>query len=993
MQSFLHYVADDLYRKCGGRLDNVTVVFPNKRASLFFNQRLADVAGRPVWSPRYAAVGDLFRSMSALDVADPILLVCRLYDVYRRVTGTDEPLDKFYSWGMMMLADFEDIDNNLARADKLFENVTDLETLTGYDFLSERQRDALRRYFQNFDAGARTQLKQRFLALWNHLPRIYDEFRAALRADGLAYEGMLKRDVAERLAACPAGEGGRYAIVGFNVLNETERRLFLHLKGQGRAVFYWDYDEAYAEGANEAGRFVRENIRTFGNELAGCPGCFDNFARPKRVIFVSAPTESAQARYAGGWLRDHAADGAPLNETAVVLCNEHALQSVLHAVPSGLTLNVTMGFPLRQTPVASFVGALLDLQLAGTSGTAWRYGQVAAVLRHPYTARVAGEDARRVLCGIRASNNLFPQDELFGGNDFLRRVFARHADNASLLRYLADMVRAVGASYKGADAARGGFDEQLYVESVFSAFTAINRLIDIERTGLLRMRREGLARLLRQVVGERSVPFHGEPAVGVQVMGLLETRNLDFRNVVVLGANDENLPGAERRSSLIPYTLREAYGMTTVERQTSLYAYYFYRLLQRAENVALAYSNATEGLSRGEMSRFMMQLLTTGNPRLKTQVRLLTLTSGSEPAEPEPLEVAKSDQVVRELKERFHENILSPSAINSYIDCGLRFYFRYVAGLKVEDEVTDEVGNDVFGTIFHDCMERVYRGIGVGREIQAATLLGLAENRAFVGELVDEGFRRHFFRIPDGAARRPLRYNGEQELNRRVLMAYVENQLKYDATLCPMSVVGLEDKRYTMRVRVGDTDVLLGGTIDRMDLVSVVGDDGVPVRQLRVVDYKTSSAAKSAESVEQLFDGSKASRATHVLQALYYSHIVCQDTNLAALGAQLDGFHLLDATRKGERGIAVAPALMYIKLAGGRQGDDGASVVRIGSRGGKSAITDYAAQCQDVFGERLMRCIAEIFSPDVPFRQAAGDAPCKYCDFVELCGRHPKKDN
>lgn len=1004
MKSFLHIVAQDLYQTLHGDFRGVTVIFPNKRASIFFNRHLAELADSPIWTPSYTTISELFASLSRRNLADPILLICYLYKAFIKVTNSDEPLDKFYSWGEMMLSDFEDIDNNLAYTDKLFENIENLEEMTDYGFLQPEQIEVIKRFFTNFNPQSTTKLKEKFLNVWNALNDIYKEFRSLLTEANYAYEGMMKREIVEVLTR--QGESGQevlkesallqshtYVIVGFNVLNETEKALFRYLRKERRTFFYWDYDEAYTGIADgrasktvyEAGQFIQENIRMFGNKLDG-KECYRNFKTPKNITFIASPTENAQTRYVADLLRQTLNPDEPLNETAIVLCNENILQPVLHSIPptfeaccgseyadkGKILLNVTMGYPMSETPVSSYIQALLDLQIHGKAGKGiWKYAQVANILKHPYTLRMAGEQTLVLLKELKQNNVIFPTERLFEQNEYLKNVFTEQRSNHELLEYLANIIKAVGISYRKED--NSNFLVQLYVESLFCAYSMINRLSVIHETGLFTVNSDTLSRLLRQIINEKSVPFHGEPAIGLQVMGVLETRNLDFRNLVMLSVNEGQLPKSDHRASFIPYSLREAHGMTTMEKQNSLYAYYFYRLIQRAENVSLIYNSTYDGLSKGEMSRFMMQMLVESDKLMcpKQRIELKSLYATNDSATAKSFCVRKSDEVMKLLRRRFdlaHEEeykqrhngkemLLTPSAINCYINCGLQFYFKYVAGMRIDDDVTEEVDNAMFGTIFHVCMEKIY-GANAGRVLQSNTLKEWAKDTEMIGRLVDEAFAKEFFKIKTGKAESASsyhkpHYNGEQLLNRHVIISYVKNQLNYDAQLCPLTILSVETERY-MEICIGTeqpTRIRIGGIIDRYDKITTENGE-----VLRIVDYKTSSNVQKAKSIRELFDSSLGNRAYHILQAFYYSDVMTQTEH-----------------------NPIAPSLMYVKQA--KRNSD--VIVKIG----KEEITDFAKQCKKEYHELLTDTVSDIFSPDIPFTQTATEKHCEYCDFKAFCER------
>ena len=1048
MNSFLEIVAKDLYQKCDGNFQNLTIIFPNKRASLFFNQHIFSIANAPLWAPKYQTISELFQTLSPLEVTDSIELVCRLYQAYEKAYQQnggvmDETLDKFYSWGELMLSDFQDIDNNHVDAQQLFRNISDLNDLTRFDYLTEEQVKALQEYFQDFDIS--TFLKENYMSLWKMLPTIYTGFRKELRSAGLAYEGMLKRNVVSRLGEGELPDDERltegqeaiaqqkvadfkeriqqqkFAVVGFNVLNKTELEMFKFLKENSQVYFYWDFDEAYKQEkvddqkVFEAGRFIYEDMLSFPNEFKPNTEtyrlAYNNFASDKKhITYISSPTENAQTQYIGTWMQQcHLqAEGEQLNQSAIVLCNENLLQSVLHSIPvdeefaKRFKLNVTMGYPLLQTPISSYLMAVLDLQLHGyhenrSGNSFWRYAQVAAVLKHPYTNRLGGSMARKLLSTIKSHNILFPSISLIENlpvelddekkakqeelqRAFLLQLFSKQNSMKDLLNYLLQLIQSVGNSYRLVEKS---FDYQLYVESVFNAFKIVNRLLKLDELGILRVEPFTLSRLLFQIVNSHSLPFHGEPAVGIQVMGVLETRNLDFKNVLMLSVNEGNLPKSENCSSFIPYFLREEYHLTTRDKRNSLYAYYFYRLVQRAENVTLIYNNSTEGTSRGEMSRFMKQMLVEQEDlHLAHKIELKNLTATNVPYLPSSIVVPKSEEVLEQLRGHYiwgedgsrpialkekSNGYLSPSAINTYLDCPLKFYFQKVAHLDPEDELTDDVEDNTFGCIFHFCMSEIYARLGVGKPLMPKDIDSVLNEEKTIAYFVDRAFNKEFFHESD-LDKSPT-YNGEQLLNRSVVITYVKNQLEYDKQFCPLTIIEMEKEHASFFKLSDGTTVKLGGIIDRIDRVRL--PDGTD--QLRILDYKTSSKTQTTKSIEALFDSKMTTRAYHIMQAFYYADIYSREESVQqSVGVSLMYVKL---TREGEKDRKKCNPLVMLDMT------------EIRDFANQNDIIDSAVTIRNAYHSQLLAVIDSIFNPQVPFTQAPTNHPCKYCKFLAICGR------
>ena len=645
MQSFLQLVAHDLYAKIGNDLSRTVLIFPNKRANLFFNEYLAGESDQPIWSPAAMSISDLFQKLSVQKTGDPIRLVCELYKVFKEETESQETLDDFYFWGELLISDFDDVDKNLVDADKLFSNLQDLKSLMDdYEFLDKEQEEAIQQFFRNFSIERRTELKEKFISLWDKLGTIYHHYRKNLTELGIAYEGMLYRNVIEQLDTDQL-KYDKYIFVGFNVLNKVEKEFFRKLQKADKAIFYWDYDIFYTQQIkkHEAGEFINRNLKDFPNELPA--SYFDSLKKPKKIRYISASTENAQARFLPEWIRTTFSSDNE-KENAVVLCNEALLLPVLHSIPEEVkNVNITMGFPLAQTPVYSFINAAMELQTNGYRFDTGRftYETVSAILKHPYTRQLSTK-ADIIERELTKTNRFYPLPSELKQDEFLANLFTPRNGIKELCDYLIGLIKDISTLYRKEGEYNDIFN-QLYRESLFQSFLKINRLYSLIESGELNIQTHTLKRLISKVLTSSNIPFHGEPAIGMQVMGVLETRNLDFRNLVMLSLNEGQLPKTGGESSFIPYNLRKAFGMTTIEHKNAVYAYYFYRLIQRAENITLLYNTSSDGLNRGEESRFMLQLLVEGPHEITREY----LEAGQSPQSTPKIEIPKTQKILERL--------------------------------------------------------------------------------------------------------------------------------------------------------------------------------------------------------------------------------------------------------------------------------------------------------------------------------------------------------
>lgn len=1026
MDKFLYRVAEDLKRRIGEDMAGTAVIFPNKRAALFFNRYLVHGENKPLWAPEYMTISELFRKLNPeTNIPDTVELVCRLYKCYCDVmknsshsnnTSETESLDYFYQWGETLLSDFDDIDKNMADAKKLLSNINDWNQLESDDFIDKEQEESIKKFFKGFSAENISILRKRFLEMWNNLYDIYTKFNESLESENLSYEGALYRKTIENFDSEKL-EHSMYVFVGFNVLDTVESRLFDRLQEAGKALFYWDYTNRYMKD-NEAGTFLRQNLARYTNALDNEP---EDECSDKEIVIISSKTDNIQAQYARAWLEKNLTDEE--NDTAVVLCNEKQLQPVLHAIPENVKcINVTMGYPLCETPAMSFVQNIMEVQSGYDSNRgSFSYDSAAALLKHPYTSLISDNTAK-ILKYLTVNNIFYPApQELYtadGKEDsILKKIFTPQPNNTGLCIYLTEIIREIARNYSSVTKDDASLNEnteaerklyrQLYGESLFRLYTTITRISNLLENGLLDVGREMLVRLINKILQSITIPFHGEPAIGLQLMGMLETRNLDFRNILMLGVNEGMLPKISEIPSFIPPTIRKGFGMTTPDRRISVFAYYFYRLLQRCEKIYCVYNNETGNTMKGEMSRFLLQLITDSGLKVRQQ----TITSQIKLNRADRISIQRSDAISEKLKKRFryseeesgneaewikkwlenhsikkpeninssfrNAHILSPSAINTYIDCQLKFYYKYVAGLKIKDDVTVDIDSAMFGTIFHSTAEEVYNRLtGNGNSILKSDITALLESQTencsndsvktfSIGQITDFYFRKLFFRqkelenIPTfleqqkrGIVCPEVSYNGIQIINHRVIVRLIEKLLTIDCNLGDFNYLGSEiniSRTETVILDNGEKiKIKIGGNIDRLDFT---GNNII-----RLIDYKTGTHEARAKDLASLFIPDK-NRSGYHLQTFLYASILCDIIGNRA---------------------PISPALLYIQ----KQKRDETPVLKLD----REEIEDFSVLKND-FDILLREKLKEIFSPTGSFEQTEIGDNCKFCDFRQICKR------
>ena len=972
MKAFLEYVAEDIIRKYGTNLSKIVVVFPNKRASLFMNEYLVRVAGKPIWAPTYITISELFRRHSKFVEGDQIKLICDLYKIFSACTKIDETLDHFYGWGQLLLADFDDLDKNMADVHQVFANLKNIHEFDDVSYLTDNQKKALTKFFGNFNEDHNSELKQRFLSLWSNFETIYHDYNLYLERQGLAYEGALYRKVAsdERLVF----KYDMYIFVGFNMMQKVELTICDRLLKDGKAKFYWDFDRYYMpkspiQNTHEAGHFISQYLSRYSNELDVTDGAiYDNLNRKQEITYLSTTTEDAQARYISRWLQDEKRVQAG-RKTAIVLADESLLQTVIHCLPDTIkNVNITTGYPLSLSPVSSFINLLIQLQTVGhvSNTDKFRLRNVSAVLRHPYAVFVS-ESCVDLLKNLQENRRYFPSIRELAMDENLAFLFKDIScldgdRNLQLANWMIELLRRIGIRAKEDN-------DPLFKESLFRMYTLLNRLAGLIGNGDLTVDGVTFQRLILQLIQFTNIPFHGEPAIGLQIMGVLETRNLDFDHILVLLCNEGNMPKGVNDVSFIPYSIRKAFGLTTIDNKVAIYAYYFYSLLQRSSDIMLTYNTAAENGKTGEMSRFMLQLMIESEFKIKYVV----LRAGQKVVMPHRMPIKKTDEIITILNS-FTK--ISPTAINRYLRCQLQFYYNMVLGIKEPDkDEGGEIDNRIFGNIFHRSAELAYLHFASKEEIEEADgklklirplqirkedLDALLSDKAVIAEIVDRAFAEELFKLKKKHA--PIEYNGLQIINREVIIGYLKQLLEMDKQLVPFTIKALEQDVYaTIEFPVlGESRALkIGGYIDRLDEVK----RGETERYIRVIDYKTGNTPlKTINTIEDVFstDDISLRHTDYFLQSILYS-IIVRHSELW-----------------NDRRQPVSPALLFIQHSMGENYDP---VLKLG----KENINDVEEYYEE-FKERLKNVLREMFDPETEFVPTHDTKRCSTCPYNRLCG-------
>ena len=958
MNSFLYRIAEVYYRHHPNDISRYSFVFPNRRAGLFFQQYLGQIAGKPIFSPEILTINDCFSMASDWQTADRLSMLFRLYRIFIQQSGSEESFDSFAFWGEMLLSDFEDVDKYRIDAQQLFSNVTELKEIDRmFNIFSEKQIEAIKQFWKNFIPVTEGKTQEDFIATWKILLPVYEQFRTELLKDGIATEGMISRDVADRLknkVHIPEFDGKQFVFVGFNALNPCERALMAELQKLKQADFYWDYDALELRDAdNPASRFFAHNLHAYPSRYTVEP--MAEVLAEKDIELIAVPSAVGQAKQIYHILNDLYPSDLPYQSwirTAVVLPDESLLVPLLHSLPQQVEkINITMGFPLKATPVSGLIEHIFELQrrLRASGGTTSFYHQtVSNILNHQYVSLLCHDQAKKITEQMTRNNSIYIEKAELQIHPLLKSIFEPQSDTKEFIPYLLDILLQLQQGWQNATNDNSNY--QLECDFLYQYYITLNRMNDIlkERPQEVDMNLDTLMRLTRQLTAGITIPFIGEPLDGLQVMGVLETRGLDFENLIITSFNEGIFPAKSSSNSFIPYNLRRGFELPTTEYQDAITAYNFYRLIHRAKRIFFIYDSRTEGMQTGEVSRFMHQLYY--HYGVKAKEKAISFDIGFE--NPGFIEIKKSQAVMEKL-EQFcstdeHVKAFSASSLNSYIDCPLQFYLTRVETVEEADEVMETVEASMFGSLFHKVMENLYAPYK-GKILKPETLDQILSRTLLIDDEILRAFNTEFFkRKPD---QNLLALEGNNLLIASVLRKYIIQVLKTDKKYTPFKYVAAEE-RCSMQfpIQGGSRQINIKGFVDRID-----EKEG----RLRILDYKTGSGKLDFKNLEEVFEHNKDQRPKFVLQTFLY----------CLLYEQLTGSK------------NTTPGIFYIRDVFKEEFDTHLNNKELKEK--VTAFDDY----RDSFIENLSKCLEEIFNPDIPFTQTTNTKVCQYCSYVGVCNR------
>ncbi|PVX50051.1 PD-(D/E)XK nuclease superfamily protein [Balneicella halophila] len=931
MRPFLHHTAQHLWNLYGEQLSDLKIVFPNKRSLIYFKKYLKEFATDYFIVPECLIINDLIVEQSRKVVADKLTLRGKLYKSFKKFNDTNESFSEFYPFANLLLGDFDTIDKHLVDTQQLFKNIASLQAIDdSLSYLTEEQIKAIKQFWKSFDIEEHSKHQQMFLQMWKALPKVYEDFNETLDEEGIAYEGRIFREVAEALKRGETTLADRQTVfIGFNVLSKAEREIFRLLKEQDIATFYWDYDVYYIDNRfNEAGRFISRNISDFPN-----PETFvleRGIDSQKNVKHIECATEVQQTKVLGEILKDISPE--ELKKSVVVLANEDLLVTVLSSLPETLDeVNISMGYPLKETPWMQFLELWVSLHrsMIWQDDTAFFSSDIIQkILHHPYASHFDKDEVKTLERKMRESNKMWVTAESISGK--LSKMLSPIVKQEECYLHLKRLLSFLYTKTEAHSADR---------ELMLRTSTLSRRMHDV----LLRVdikAQQFFWTILLEELTEQRMPFETSIEENLQIIGFLETRLLDFKNVYILSANENYLPNIQLAGSLIPYNLRIGAGLPTLDEQNSMYAYYFYRLLSRAETMTLFSVSGTEDMQTKEQSRYITQLKFEAPFVIDEMVASVDLKWV--PAKPQ--EIVKDETVLGILSQKYFidKKPISASAINRYLRCPQNFYYRYIKGVQEVQSLAKADDNNMFGSIFHKAAELLYKPY-LNEEISTDLLnqIGKPKN---LEKVIFEAFQIELF----AGEERELR--GKEWLIFDTLKHLLKKLINRDKNYAPFRVVGLEESMQAslqFETNGQTNEVVLGGLIDRID-----EKDGV----VRVVDYKTGYINRGFRSLEELFEATGKYRNPTALQTIFYSWLFYQNTGEFAEPCV---YHLKD--------IETVPKTEF------------------GMGEGKNKPPFSFAEHHREYESLLQKVLGDIFGNEPVFFRSEDDSECSHDSHTGIC--------
>ena len=1036
MKTFLYSIAEAYIKNYLDEIDDFCFIFPNKRCCIFFEKFIHELSKKEIDNvvfPNTIDINSFIMKTTHSVELSKIELLFILYDCYKKLVGNESIVnfDSFAHWGEIAIDDFNDIDRALVEAKEILTNTTHFDQIKT-DYLTPEQMEVVDKHFRNplkgkndhgdnmwmhYQGDNESEILHKFRTLWEVLPELYENFTQILSDRNVCYSGMAYRKIAEKgFLDSVKLRYSKYIFIGFNALSNSEQKLFDWMKIKGIGDFYWDSESPFITEYNIAGRFVKEykNKYKSGFDIADIN---DNI--PEAEI-IGIPSNVGQTKFAATKVEELLKNDKEINtkvNTAIVLPEESLCTYLLRSFPpgtlsskntsdnsdDGLKINITMGYPMSNTPVTSLIKTVINLEHKARTtekeGYSFFYTDILELLAHPLLRKF---EPKLVDVLSYMTNNehryIIPRDEIINrcGDNSIECYFPLFDDASKTFGTISDLLKRIESKV---------VDDVLLKSFIKKYRQSLFLIQDLCAKHEIFLNKDTLAQMMHKLASNETVNFEGMPLMGVQIMGVLETRALDFENVIILSMNEKVYPKKLFRKSLIPYELRQGYKITTPDVQESIFAYYFYRLLTRAKRVFFVYDSRS-GEGKSEMSRYLYQIKNIFSKTFGNKLSEIQYTFDiSQPKErlfeiPKINDtdkgkiVQKDDAILQQLRKYTTQPVdgnkqyFSASAINKYIACPLEFFLEYVSDFREENEALTYVDDAMYGTILHEAFQNFYEYYKRHKDIDIFNKDVLSNiDEKFIEHSLVASFKTNYYAVSNISD--PLSLTIEKDIPPEMqMLADIMKSFMIRAFKCEIDYLDkneIKEYRYIASeykferpFKIDDsTAINIKGFIDRIDEVTF--NDGT--KAIRIVDYKTGSDKTEFAGIESLFVSKDNPKA--IFQLFLYSTIfsdLIKSNKIEGL-ENYKNLRIIPLIYK-IRTLAVAP-IDYLKIKNGTKYIDVTDFLT--TKDPNTSIT-----LEDSFTEAFKSKMQELYDATVPFTQTSDSNHCDYCRFASICGKENK---
>ncbi len=884
-------------------------ILPSKRAGAFLLNELAGLSKKSIFAPQIFSIEEFTEKISGLKSVDNTIAIFEFFEVYRNCTPKEEleDFETFLNWAQTLIHDFNEVDRYLINYKEFFNYLSEIQDINHWYLQKEK-----------------TELVKNYLRFWNTLPTYYEELKQQLLSKNQGYQGLIYREAASKIHDYLQYNSRKHIFIGFNALNAAEEEIFQAMLEKMAAEVFWDIDEIFLQDQEHgASLFIRDYLKKWPYYSSRQKKiAVKEYASEKNISITGVPKNIGQAKYLGEILANM--EPSQLQKTAVVLGEEDLLLPVLNSLPPNVeALNITMGFPLKNAPLASLFEKLFQLHLH--TEKEYYYKDVLAVLNHPAVAGISEVPVAKIRKKINRQNLVYLSPRDFSGqtptekSSLLNACFGYWEDSPEkALENFLDIIQVIKKQLKASG-------DTLGLEFLYQFHVLFNKLESLIKEYPHIKNMKALYHFYKEIMSTQSLDFQGKPFQGLQLMGMLESRALDFENVIITSLNEGVLPAGKSSNSFIPYDLKKTYKLPTYREKDAVYTYHFYRLLQRAKNVHLLYNIESTGLGAGEKSRFLTQLEIEKQPAHHFKKQLIApkvnvATTG-------PREVKKTAAVMEQLK-NLAASGFSPSALTTYIRNPLDFYHQYVLGIREQEEVEETVAYNTLGTVVHDTLQEFYEPFE-DHFLSEKTILGMMKK---VDLAIKHQFQKTYTRAPMEKGKNLLIF----EVAKRYVLNFLKFELKRIKDGGEIKILQIErNLKATVKINHLNFPVFLRGKVDRVENFNGI---------TRIIDYKTGKVEQNKieivdwESITTDYD--KYSKSFQVL---------CYATMLNASQEFIQPVEAGIISFKNMKG----GFLKFCKKD------------KPGQRSGKKSFIDN--EVLEAFGLELQKLIAEICNPEIPF--------------------------